>query len=184
MADTEGDDGATDESLIRGWLERSDQRAASLLVERHAPALARFLRSIGARHNAEELTQDAFVKAFGALDGFRADSSFRTWLFTIGRRLVLDERRALKRRAMELAVEEDDSVTSFDALDGMVADETAMRLRDVVGRLSPTQRDVFTLRVVEGMSYKEIADVVGTTEGAARVHYHNAMRAMKEAIGD
>jgi RNA polymerase sigma-70 factor (ECF subfamily) len=50
--------------------------------------------------------------------------------------------------------------------------------------LSPTQREVFTLRVAQGLSYKEIAELVGTTEGAARVHYHNAMRAVKEYLDD
>jgi RNA polymerase sigma-70 factor (ECF subfamily) len=51
-----------------------------------------------------------------------------------------------------------------------------------VERLSKTQREVFLLRVNEGLSYKEIAEVVGTTEGAARVHYHNAMRTVKESL--
>jgi RNA polymerase sigma-70 factor (ECF subfamily) len=65
-----------------------------------------------------------------------------------------------------------------------VADETERRMRDAVARLTPTQREVFALRVGEGMSYREIADSVGTTEGAARVHYHNAMRAIKEFLDD
>ena len=176
-------DAPADEALIERW-RQGDQRAATALVERHAPALARFLSSVGVREEVDELVQDTFVRAFGALDSFRGDSSFRTWLFTIARRLELDRRRSARRRGASVPVEESDAVASFDALDGMVADETASRLREVVGRLSPTQREVFTLRVVEGMSYKEIADVVGTTEGAARVHYHNAMRAVKEMIGD
>jgi RNA polymerase sigma-70 factor (ECF subfamily) len=48
--------------------------------------------------------------------------------------------------------------------------------------LSPMQREIFTLRVAEGLSYKEIASVVGSTEGAARVHYHNAVRVIKEHV--
>ena len=70
------------------------------------------------------------------------------------------------------------------ALDGVVADETEQRMRQAVGHLSPTQKEVFTLRVAEGLSYKEIAEAVGTTEGAARVHYHNAMRAVKEFLDE
>ena len=66
------------------------------------------------------------------------------------------------------------------ALDGVVADETQERLRRAMARLTATQREVFVLRVSEGMSYREIAAAVDTTEGAARVHYHNAMRAIKE----
>ena len=63
-----------------------------------------------------------------------------------------------------------------------MAEETQGRIRKALERLSPTQRDVFTLRVGEGLSYTEIADVVGTTEGAARVHYHNAVRVIKEHV--
>jgi RNA polymerase sigma-70 factor (ECF subfamily) len=63
-----------------------------------------------------------------------------------------------------------------------VADETHGRLREAVERLTPMQREVFTLRVAEGLSYREIAAVAGTTEGAARVHYHNAVRAVKEYV--
>ena len=63
-------------------------------------------------------------------------------------------------------------------------DEMEIGVRQAVDRLSPTQREVFTLRVTEGMPYAEIAKVVGSTEGACRVHYHNAMRAVKEFLSD
>src|SRR5881394_4610424 len=179
-----GDEGAqSDLDLIASW-RRGDQRAAAELVARHAQALARFAFSFGAGDEVDDLVQDTFVRAFNSLDGFRGDSSFRTWLFTIERRLLLDRRRAEKRRRDRTEVQESDAATEFDALDSVVADETQKRLQDAVGRLSPTQRDVFALRVAEGLSYKEIAEAVGTTEGAARVHYHNAMRAVKEFLDE
>jgi RNA polymerase sigma-70 factor (ECF subfamily) len=81
-------------------------------------------------------------------------------------------------------VKDSDVRTEYDALDGLVAQETEGRMRAALARLTPTQREVFTLRVGEGMSYREIADVVGSTEGAARVHYHNAMRAIKEFVDE
>ena len=80
-------------------------------------------------------------------------------------------------------LQEQDATTEYYALDSVVADETQKRLQQAVRRLSPTQRDVFSLRITEGLSYKEIADIVGSTEGAARVHYHHAMRAVKEYLG-
>jgi RNA polymerase sigma-70 factor, ECF subfamily len=173
----------TDAELIQRWKD-GDQRAATALVERHSPALARFAVSQGARQDIDELVQDTFVRAFNSIDGFRGDSSFRTWLLTIERRLLLDRRRSEKRRPDKVEIQEGDASTQFDALDGMVADEARKRLTKAVTKLSPTQREVFTLRVAEGMSYKEIADAVGTTEGAARVHYHNAMRTVKEFLDD
>jgi RNA polymerase sigma-70 factor, ECF subfamily len=172
-----------DLELIARW-KAGDQRAATELVERHSAALARFAVASGERNEVEELVQDTFVRAFGSIDGFRGDSTFRTWLFTIERRLLLDRRRAEKRRRDRNELQEDDAATEYDALDSVVADETQARLQAAIKRLSPTQREVFSLRIAEGLSYKEIAAAVGTTEGAARVHYHNAMRAVKEFLDE
>lgn len=178
-----GSDDDRDRELIAKW-RAGDERAATELVERHAAALARFAVSSGERNEVDELVQDTFVRAFNSIDGFRGESSFRTWLFTIERRLLLDRRRAEKRRRDRDEIKESDVATEYDALDSVVADETQKRLRRAIDRLSPTQREVFTLRVAEGLSYKEIAEAVGTTEGAARVHYHNAMRAVKEFLDE
>lgn len=172
-----------DRELIARW-KSGDQRAATELVERHASALARFAISSGERNDVDELVQDTFVRAFNSLDGFRGESSFRTWLFTIQRRLLLDRRRAEKRRRDRDELQETDASTEYDALDSVVADETQRQLAEAVKQLSPTQREVFTLRITEGLSYKEIAEAVGTTEGAARVHYHNAMRVVKEFLDE
>lgn len=175
------EDEPRDNELIARW-KAGDQAAATALVERHAKALARFAVSCGARDEVDELVQDTFVRAFGSLDGFRGESSFRTWLFTIERRLLLDRRRAERRRPAAEEISEADAATEFGALDRLEADETGARVRNAVGQLTPTQRDVFVLRVTEGLSYKEIATAVGTTEGAARVHYHNAVRSIKEFL--
>jgi RNA polymerase sigma-70 factor (ECF subfamily) len=181
MTDRVARDGPPDAELIARW-KAGDQRAATQLVERHAPALARFAVSCGVRDDIEELVQDTLVRAFGSLDGFRGDSTFRTWLFTIERRLMMDRKRAERRKPAQLDIGEDDAATEYGALDEVLASEAASQVRAAANRLTPTQREVFMLRVAEGLSYKEIAATVGTTEGAARVHYHNALRAMKEAL--
>jgi RNA polymerase sigma-70 factor (ECF subfamily) len=177
------DQAADDAALIERWMG-GDQRAATELVSRHAESLARFAMSIGERDGVDEPVQDTFVRAFQSLEAFRAESSLRTWLFTILRRLVLDRRRAEKRRRDDTELEDGHAVQAYDALDTMVADETAAQVRQAIGRLSPLQRDVFVLRVTEGMAYADIARTVGSTEGACRVHYHNAMRAVKEFLDE
>ena len=176
-------DGPTDLALIEQW-QHGDSRAATLLVERHAEALARYAASQGEWEDVEELVQDTFVRAFGSLGQFRGESALRTWLFTIARRLILDRRRAQRRERVMVPADETSVTTEVTPLDMMLAEEAGERVRTAVERLSPTQREVFALRVNEGMSYSEIARVVGTTEGAARVHYHNAMRAVKEYLED
>ena len=174
---------ATDAELIARW-QRGDQRAAALLVERHAPSVGRFAASLGEREQVDELVQDTFVRAFQSLDTFRADSSLRTWLFTICKRLILDRRRSERRRRDGTELEESHAVVGYDALDTLVAEETARLLEKAVAGLTPMQRQVFTLRVTEGLAYGEIAKVVESTEGACRVHYHNAMRIIKERLRD
>jgi len=172
-----------DSALIARW-KTGDERAATILVERHAPAVARYIASLGVREDVEDLVQDAFIRAFGALDGFRGESSLRTWLCTIARNIVRDRARTLKFERHVVEVEEDHAVTADDPFETTVADEMEERVLAAMERLSPMQRQVFTLRVADGMAYKEIAEVVGSTEGAARVHYHNAMKAIKESLND
>src|SRR6266481_694853 len=143
----EGRPDETDMELINRW-KAGDSRAATRLVGRHSEALARFAASAGEREGIEELVQDTFV-----------------------RRLMLDRRRAERRSRETVPVEESDHVSEYGALDGLIAEEAQERVRKSLEALSPTQREVFTLRVQQGLSYKEIAEVVGSTEGAARVHY-------------
>ena len=183
VEDLTGRDDSLDSSLIQRWKE-GDERAATALVERHAAALARYVGSLGERDAADEVVQDTFVRAFASLEQFRGDSSLRTWLFTIARRLVVDRRRAFRRRREVGNLEDVDAATEYTALDTMIASEAQRKVWGAVGKLSPTQREVFLLRVNEGLSYKEIAEVAGTTEGAARVHYHNALRTVKENLND
>lgn len=177
------DEASLDRALVQRWRD-GDERAATAIVERHAPALARFASRLGVSDEVGELVQDTFVRAFSALDGFREESSLRTWLFTIERRLVLDRQRAAKRRAFDVDVDDTQQASGYDALDGMVADELSQRVVRAIEGLSRMQREVFTLRVQEGRSYKEIAEILGSSEGAARVHYHNAMRAVKEFLDE
>src|SRR6478672_12068588 len=137
MTDAEPGGGADEQrdlELIARW-KSGDERAATELVERHAAALARFAVSSGERAEVDELVQDTFVRAFASLDGFRGESSFRTWLFTIERRLLVDRRRAEKRRRDRVEIQEDDASTEYDALDGVVANETERRMRQAMSRL-------------------------------------------------
>ncbi len=176
-----GAEDPTDAALVARW-QSGDQRAATLLVQRHAEPIARFIASLGERNDVDEVVQDTFVRAFSSLDGFRGESSLRTWLLTIARNLLRDRVRAARPMRHHIPVEENHAVTDADPLETALADETEQRLHAAMARLSPMQREVFQLRVTEGISYKQIAEVVGSTEGAARVHYHNAMRSIKEFL--
>ena len=170
----------SDSALIGAWLE-GDESAASALVERHTNALARFLAAAGARDDLEDLVQETFIKAFRRIDGFRGSASFRTWLFAIGSNALKDLRRSHRPAVLSLE-DRDIPATGADPLEVAEEHEALTRLQDQVGRLPPMQRDVFLMRAQQGASYGEIAGALGTSEGAARVHYHHAVKRLKAAI--
>ncbi len=172
-------DGPTDAALVAAWQAGSEQ-AATDLVRRHASALARFLAGAGADPGeVEDLAQEAFFKAFRGVAGWRRESSFRSWLFSIASNLRKDAYRRAKGRVV-LSLEDHDASVPHDAASELVADETAGRIQAELTRLPRLQREVFLLRVQQGMDYGEIAAALGTTAGAARVHYHHAIKRLKE----
>ena len=128
--------------------------------------------------------QDTFVRAFGSLDSFRGESCFRTWLLTIARNLLRDRQRGRKRAKLHVEIQDEDLVSSSDALEGTVAAETEQRLARGGGDAVADATLDLHVACSGGLSYKEIAIAVGSTEGAARVHYHNAMRVIREKIDE
>src|SRR5690606_38127699 len=103
-------DDPSDQVLIARWQE-GDERAATVLVQRHAGALGRYITSLGEHEAVEEVVQDTFVRAFSSLDSFRGESTLRTWLFTIARRLIVDRRRAARRQRVAGSIDEVDVAT-------------------------------------------------------------------------
>ncbi len=170
-----------DGDLIARYLA-GDEQAAAELVRRHATALARYLAAQGSpEEELEDLTQEAFFKAFRALGTFRGGASFRTWLLAIGGNLLKDRRRRWRRsQVVELTVDIRDP--SGDPGAHAEAGWTAERLEQGIGKLARLQREVFLMRAQQGLEYEEIAAGLGISEGAARVHYHHAVKRLKQWI--
>ena len=174
-------DPPTDATLAAAY-RRGDERSATERVRRHAAAVGRFLYGSGAAaSDVDDLVQETFFRAFRGLDGWRAEASFRSWLFTIGGNLLRDEFRKRKGRRM-LSLEDRDLPDHADPHADLAAAEAEQRVREGLARLPRLQREVFLLRVQEGSAYEDIAAALGTTPGAARVHYHHAMKRLKELV--
>ena len=172
---------ATDAALIAAW-RSGDERAATELVRRHTRALARFLAGAGAPEaDLDDLVQETFVRAFRALDRFRGQCQFRTWLLTIGSNALKDAGRRA-RRVRIVALDEDLRAPEGDPHERAVASEAERHLTQELGRLPPMQRNVFLMRAQQGLEYDEIAAALGTSAGAARVHYHHAVKRLKEQM--
>jgi RNA polymerase sigma factor (sigma-70 family) len=170
-----------DAALIAAW-RAGDEQAAAELVARHARPLARFLAGAGApESDLDDLVQETFIRAFRSVDRFRGQCQFRTWLLTIGSNVLRDfGRRAGRRKVVQL----DDGVrdAAGDPHEHAVATEVEALLAAGLKTLPRLQREVFLLRAQQGLEYEEIASALATTPGAARVHYHHAVRRLKELV--
>ncbi len=172
-------DPPADEELVAAW-RRGDEHAASALVARHAVALGRYLVAHGAASgDVDDLLQDAFFKAFRGLDQWQGAGSFRGWLFRIAGNVLRDRFRKDKGNTV-LSLDGHDAPDTADPASELDASELERRTREGLLRLPRLQREVFLLRVQQGLGYTELAAAVGTTPGAARVHYHHAVRRLKE----
>lgn len=174
-------DSVPDPGLVAAYRD-GDERAAAELVRRHAAALGRFLYSSGARPSEiEDLVQEAFFRAFRRIEGWRGAASLRSWLFTIASNLLRDEHRKRKGRQM-LSIADVDVTDRADPHAELAATESEERLRVGLARLPRLQREVFLMRVQGDCNYAEVAAALGTTPGAARVHYYHAVKRLKELI--
>jgi len=121
----------------------------------------------------------ARIWTFRGMEGWRGEGSFRGWLFRIAGNLLKDRFRAGKGRIF-LAIEDHDLANHTDPEAELVADEVGQQLVEGLTRLPRMQREVFLLRVQQGLDYTEIAAALGSSPGAARVHYHHAVKRLKE----
>ena len=173
----------TDAELVdRG--RSGDDAALGALVRRHHAAAFRVARSITHDDDtAQDVVQDAFLKAFRALKNFRGDASFRTWLLTI---TANEGRGALRKskRLKETALDDVGPVRSTEVspADATVLADEASRARTMLERLPEKQRLSVGLRIDEGLSFREIGEVIGSSEGAARVNYFHGIRRLRELM--
>jgi RNA polymerase sigma-70 factor (ECF subfamily) len=155
------------ESITIQRAQAGDRQAFAALVEHYWDRLYRWLYHLTHhQHAAEDLAQEAFMKAFARLDTFRAGSNFQAWIFRIAYNAFLNQRRVAARSRQPFP----DDVAAHDAgPDEQALSREAMQLlARAVGRLPGEFRAALLLRIEQGLSFREIADVLDTTEQTAR----------------
>ncbi len=156
-----------------------DTAAYGALVERHQTRIyATLVKIVGDPDQALDLTQDAFLRAWEQLANFEGRSAFTTWLYRIAVRLAYDD-LARDRRQSPL----EPGLAATDPADGpderLERDHDADDLRRRIERLPPLQRAVVTMRAYDELPYREIAEILGTTETSARVSFHHAITRLR-----
>jgi len=177
--------------------KRGDRQACKLLVERYQRrAFAVAYPLLKNEDEAMDVVQDAFVKVFGRIDTFQGNSSFFTWLYRIVKNLCIDRLRARQRRrefeyddAIERAgeagaIQEGCLPSTADMHPGrmLARKELAAKTYEALEQLSPDHRTIIILREIEGLSYEEIARIVGCPKGTVMSRLHHARRNMQKYL--
>ena len=173
----------TDEELVQRVRE-GDQRAMNVLVDRHHGVVFRSCAAILSDEDlAADASQNSFLKAFRAVDRFRGEAAFRTWLLAIAG----NEARGLLRKVKQ---RREDTLEHVDTLAAEGNDPSAQavlrseveRVRVVLADLPEKQKLSVSLRIFEGLSFREIGEIIDSTEGSARVNYHHGIRRLRELL--
>jgi RNA polymerase sigma factor (sigma-70 family) len=156
--------------------------ALQRLYEDLSPVVAGYLRSQGLR-DVDDHASEVFLGAFRNLGSFTGDeAAFRSWLFTIAHRRVVDERRRRGRRGEPDPLEVDDDLLGGDAEIEAVDALGGIWVREALAELTDEQRQVVTLRILGGLSVDEVAAIVGKRPGAVRVLQHRAIERLRRAL--
>jgi RNA polymerase sigma-70 factor (ECF subfamily) len=156
----------------------------SELLERHETEIYRFAyRMTGNPEDASDLLQDTFLRAFKAFPRLPGDANHRAWLYRIAHRQGLNlfrSRRVRKTEPLDEARALHDANGHPESLEE--TRRLARALRQAIRALSPRQRAALLLRKYEGLSYADVAEVLGSTEANARAHVYQAMKKVRDGL--
>ncbi len=184
-------DRGSDDELVGELVVAAQANAAwafTRLYERFAGPVAGYLRAQGASE-PEDLTSEVFLSAFTGIARFRGGGAdFRSWLFTIAHRRLIDERRRRGRRVATSAL--DDLPEGGTALPGGDAETEALHglgtegVVSLLADLSPDQRDVLALRILGDLTVDQVADAVGKKPGAVKALQRRGLEALRRRFSE
>jgi RNA polymerase sigma-70 factor (ECF subfamily) len=184
------------DTLIRA-AQRGDQDAFEQLVRAYDQSVLRLaMNLLRSPEDARDVYQEAFLRVYRNLDSFRFDCSFHTWLYRIVTNICLDQLRKRKVRKEEPSVVEtsEGPVDRMDAFEEEAAEadpERALwnrqlkhKIESALQDLTPRERMVFELRHYQGLRLRNIGEILGTTEEAAKNCLFRATQKMRSVLGD
>jgi RNA polymerase sigma-70 factor, ECF subfamily len=164
--------------------QRGDRAALEDLYLIHFDRIYSYLHmSVGSRHDAEDLTTQTFVKMLESIGRFRWQAvPFSAWLFRIAHNLAMDHFRSRRRWQPEEEIPEPSGAEETSAEEQALAAIGQTGLIELIGRLSPEQRQVLTLKFVFRFSNGEAASILGKTEGAVKSLQHRALSSLQRHV--
>ena len=168
-----------------------DAAAFETLVERYQKQVYNLaLRMVNNESDAEDLAQEAFIRAWRSLGSFQYTSQFSTWLYRLTSNICIDFLRAKKRRkVISLTMLRDDEDSQWDLPDTeplpeqqMIAAEERAALARALASLDPDYRQVLTLRIVNECSYQQISQILGIAEGTVKSRLSRAREQLRKKM--
>lgn len=173
-----------DKDIIEEYCSGNSEKAATSFVRKYQKFVyATALRYVQVYDDVDDITQEVFIKALRSLNKFRGDSSLKTWLYIITSNLCRNYLRK-KKVASFFSLSSDDDRNYFYNLPSKEANpeqtfqnnEFELNFLKFVAKLPPKQREVFSLRYFDNLSYDEISKMLGTTVGGLKANYFQAVR--------
>lgn len=149
------------------------------------------LRMVGNEEDARDMSQEAFIRAFNSLGGFRGDSKFSVWLYRLTTNICIDFIRSCgKRQSLSLTYESNESDGAemeiaderFSPELGLERQEVRQSVRDGLETLTPEYRSILLLREINGLTYEEIGHSLGLEEGTVKSRLFRARRKLSEYL--
>jgi RNA polymerase sigma-70 factor (ECF subfamily) len=173
------EDSTGEEQRLVERFRSGDRGAFGDLVQRHQRGVYFLVwRHVRHEEDARDITQAAFVRAWNNAGAFRGDSSFRTWIYRIASNLALNWLRDRGRWKLDELSDQlvSDAVDAPELLDQALA---ADQLRVAIAALPSKQRLVVDLRVQEGLSFREVAEIADCSEDAAKANFHHGLKRLR-----
>jgi RNA polymerase sigma-70 factor (ECF subfamily) len=179
---------ALDTAIVRACLA-GDVHRYGVLVDRYSARIINLaFMMIGDRHDAEDIAQDAFVRAYRGLPRFERRAKFSSWLYQITLNLCKDYLKAKSRHARNV---EEERLESFDAAGDaqqeeapriVLQEELSEKMREAIRKLPYLYRETFTLRHLDNLDYDEIAEIVRVPADTIRVRAYRAREMLREQM--
>lgn len=175
----------TDEELIER-VRRGETRLFAVLVERHQdPVYGMALRFVRGAADAEDVAQEAFLRAYRSLEGFKGDARFSTWLYRITWNLCTDWLRTNRKPARaSVALDDDADVADgrVDLEEELLAAEERRKVRQALDGLAEKYRSVLILMYYQKMSYDQIASVLGVPMKTVETRLYRARKLLRQSL--
>ena len=167
---------ASDAALIAAAISGAEP-AFRELFRRHTPHLLQFVTRVlgSSRADAEDVVQDTWLRAYPALVTFRSESSFSTWLCSVGLRAALDYMRRGRRHIA-------DTLFDDDVQSARPSNDDRLDIETAISRLAPGYRMVLVLHDVEGFTHEEIGERLGITAGTSKGQLFKARRVIRARL--